>query len=131
MQANLPVHSSKLQYPLAVLDNRVTKKGNVAVSQVLIHWSDSAVADATWEDEQELRDRFPEALAWGQANFQGEGIVRNSDQTQLPDEPKARRTLTEQRQGKKKAGKSKEGDAVRPTRVTRANPRYYGPDWAV
>lgn len=50
---------------------------------MLIHWSHSAAQDATWEDLADLRTRFPEALPWGQANSQGEGVVRRGS----PDEP--------------------------------------------
>jgi hypothetical protein len=44
--------------------------------QVLIQWSGTASEQATWEDLEELKARFPKAMAWGQAISQGEGIVR-------------------------------------------------------
>jgi hypothetical protein len=44
----------------------------------LIQWSDTLAEQATWEDLEEMMTSFPAALAWGQANFQGEGILRSS-----------------------------------------------------
>ncbi|XP_025877880.1 uncharacterized protein [Oryza sativa Japonica Group] len=39
-------------------------------------FSGTASEQATWEDLEELKARFPKAMAWGQAISQGEGIVR-------------------------------------------------------
>jgi hypothetical protein len=41
----------------------------------LIHWSGAPEDEATWEDLDELQQRFPRAPAWGQAGIRGEGIV--------------------------------------------------------
>jgi hypothetical protein len=57
--------------PEAVLERRLVKKGNVAVPQVKVKWMNLSVSAATWEDMYVLRQRFPNALAWGQAGFQG------------------------------------------------------------
>jgi hypothetical protein len=53
--------------PLEILDRRLVKKGNKAVSQVLIRWSNIPHESATWEDYYVLRQKFPDARAWGQA----------------------------------------------------------------
>lgn len=46
--------------PVAILDRRLTKRGNQAATQVLVHWSNSFPEDATWEFLFDLQKRFPE-----------------------------------------------------------------------
>jgi hypothetical protein len=53
--------------PVAVLDRRLVKKGHRAVPQVLVQWSGLPEDSATWEDFYVVKQRFPDALAWGQA----------------------------------------------------------------
>jgi hypothetical protein len=60
--------------PESVLDRRLTKKGNAAVTQVLIKWNSLPAELATWEDYSVLKVRYPSAAAWGQAGPQG-GVV--------------------------------------------------------
>lgn len=43
------------------------KKANESYLQVLIKWSSLPPELATWEDYKVLKERFPEAAAWGQA----------------------------------------------------------------
>lgn len=62
-------------FPEAVLDRRMVRKGNQAVPQVLIQWSGVPVQAATWEDYYVVRNRFPSALAWGQAGSEARGTV--------------------------------------------------------
>jgi hypothetical protein len=73
---NVPVFSTLPRYedlskqgvvPLEILDCRLVKKGNKAVSQVLIRWSNIPQESATWEDYYVLRQKFPDAGVWGQA----------------------------------------------------------------
>ncbi|XP_047260185.1 uncharacterized protein LOC124893114 [Capsicum annuum] len=45
--------------PEAILDRRLIKRGNRAVGQVLVKWSDIADSQATWELEFELMHKFP------------------------------------------------------------------------
>nr|XP_045084693.1 uncharacterized protein LOC123494100 [Aegilops tauschii subsp. strangulata] len=61
--------------PSEILDRRLVKRGNAALLQVLIRWSDLPADFATWEDYVALEKRFPQAAAWGQAASQGEGTV--------------------------------------------------------
>ena len=42
-----------------VLNRRMSKKGNHAITQVVIHWSNSFPKDATWENLPDLQKRFP------------------------------------------------------------------------
>jgi hypothetical protein len=57
--------------PVEILDRRMVKKGNTTIVQVLIRWSGMPSSYATWEDFHVVKNRFPEALAWGQASSQG------------------------------------------------------------
>jgi hypothetical protein len=125
LHSTLPSSDDAFQYPIMLLDNRLIKKGNTTVSQVLIQWSDTAVEDATWEDLEDLRARFPEALAWGQATFQGEGIVKASGE----EEPSASAKLKMKPvpDGEQEGGE----EDLRPARVIRPNRKYVGPEWAM
>jgi hypothetical protein len=57
--------------PVEILDRRMVKTGNAAVVQVLLRWSGLPSSCATWEDFTVAKNRFPKALAWGQASSQG------------------------------------------------------------
>ncbi|OMP07518.1 hypothetical protein COLO4_07267 [Corchorus olitorius] len=45
--------------PVVVLDRRIVKKYNKAVTQVLILWSNSFAEDATWETLFDIQQKFP------------------------------------------------------------------------
>ncbi|GMI67905.1 hypothetical protein HRI_000459800 [Hibiscus trionum] len=45
--------------PLRVIDRRIGRKGNRAVTEVLVEWSNSFPEDATWESLHELKQQFP------------------------------------------------------------------------
>jgi hypothetical protein len=49
---------------LEIMDRRLIKKGNEAVSQVLIRWSNLTLDLATWEDHYVIRQKFPDAISW-------------------------------------------------------------------
>jgi hypothetical protein len=57
--------------PQSVVDKRLVKKGNSAIPQVRVTWTGLLLATWTWEDYQVLKQRFPNAPAWGQAATQG------------------------------------------------------------
>ena len=104
VQPNLPTVEDQFAVPSRVLQRRLRQKGPVTVSQGLIQWSDQPDSLATWEDLEELHQRFPRAPAWGQAGFQGRGSVsRPSPATSAHDttreeeaqtRPRARRPST-------------------------------------
>jgi hypothetical protein len=58
-----------------ILDRRLVRKGNQVVPQILIRWSGVPVESTTWEDYYVLKNRFPDAIAWGQADTEARGIV--------------------------------------------------------
>ena len=55
---------------------RYSTKGSSTVRQVLVQWMSLPADMATWEEVYDLRRRFPKAPAWGQAGYEGEGIIR-------------------------------------------------------
>jgi hypothetical protein len=64
-----------LRVPEAILQKKVVNRGVNPVTQVLIKWSNWPSSLATWEDLERLQQRFPSAPAWGQATFQGGGML--------------------------------------------------------
>ncbi|GJX75373.1 retrotransposable element Tf2 [Tanacetum coccineum] len=46
--------------PVAILDRRLAKVNNKAVSYVLVKWSNHTDEDATWENYADLIQRYPE-----------------------------------------------------------------------
>lgn len=78
VQTILPSPLDILQVPTRILQRRLRQKGPVAVSQVLVQWSGQPESLATWEDFDELKQRFPLSPAWGQASFQGRGSVSDT-----------------------------------------------------
>lgn len=54
-----------------VLSHRLYRSGSASGTQVLVQWSGSSPTNATWEDFIELKNRSPNASAWGQAGSEG------------------------------------------------------------
>jgi hypothetical protein len=98
--------------PVRVLARRWRRTANGVREQVQIEWSDPTATDITWEDVEELKQRFPASAAWGQAVPQGEGDVS------VPGE-----AVTED------ADLGLERRRTRPKRMAQPNRRYLGPDW--
>ena len=61
--------------PERILERKMVKRHNKVQVQVLIQWSGLAAEAATWEDYDVLKNRFPDAPAWGHAATQEGGIV--------------------------------------------------------
>lgn len=57
--------------PKGIIDRRMVKKGNTAIPQVKLTWVGLPDNAATWEDYHVVKNRFPEAAAWGQVSTQG------------------------------------------------------------
>ncbi|XP_004305750.1 PREDICTED: uncharacterized protein LOC101309860 [Fragaria vesca subsp. vesca] len=47
-------------YPAKILEGRMYKKGNVAVTKWLIQWLGSTEEEATWEEAEDIQSRFPD-----------------------------------------------------------------------
>lgn len=62
--------------PLAMLDRKLIAHAGAAALRVKIQWSGMPPSLATWEDEADLRRRFPSSPAWGHAGGKGGGDVR-------------------------------------------------------
>jgi hypothetical protein len=72
---SLPSELTEFQVPEKILQWRLINRGIKFVIQVLVKWSSLLVFLATWEDMEALRQRFPGALAWGQAgSSRGEDV---------------------------------------------------------
>jgi hypothetical protein len=73
--------------PFQVLQRRQYLRGAAVRTQALVHWSSMLESLATWEDEAQLRARFPHATAWGQAGPEGEGnVTTQSSIHRIPEE---------------------------------------------
>jgi hypothetical protein len=58
-----------------VLQRRPYLRGATVRTQALVQWTSLPASLATWEDEPQLRARFPRAPAWGQAGVEEGGNV--------------------------------------------------------
>jgi hypothetical protein len=61
--------------PTQVLARVFRPQAGASALKVKIRWGDESAALVTMEDEQDLRQRFPEAPAWGQVASQQGGYV--------------------------------------------------------
>lgn len=77
----LPAPPSSSPEPVAVQDSRLYQRGNDTKTQILVQWSGQPPELATWEDQGEMRHRFPDVPAWGQAGSQPRGNVTDRDRT--------------------------------------------------
>ncbi|WVZ94052.1 hypothetical protein U9M48_039994 [Paspalum notatum var. saurae] len=65
--------------PVVIIDRHLLKKGNAAITQVMVTWCGLPSLVATWEDYQVLKTRFPDAVAWGQAPSLVGGVITTTD----------------------------------------------------
>ncbi|KAJ6959486.1 hypothetical protein NC653_037738 [Populus alba x Populus x berolinensis] len=49
-----------LLQPLQIVKRRIRKRGNIAITQLLVVWKDLPLTEATWEDLDDFCFRFPE-----------------------------------------------------------------------
>lgn len=73
----LPSADDVFQVPIQVLQRRVCQQGLRSIVQGLVQCSGKPKSMATWEDLESLQQKFPQASAWGQADFQGRGNVND------------------------------------------------------
>jgi hypothetical protein len=115
--SSLPDELPEFSIPLRILQTRGFAKGKRFVKQVLVQWSNLPTELATWEDQDNLRQCYPFAPAWGQAGFQGGENVNNESM----DSPTVSRGVPN--------GEPEAAPVVRTRRVCRANVRQQGPEW--
>jgi hypothetical protein len=72
---NLPALDQLDTVPEKILDRRMVKKGSSAIVQVRVKWSQLPEDATTWEDWEVLKVKFPDIIAWGQADSLQGGIV--------------------------------------------------------
>ena len=104
----LPDSIDHVQVPLRILQKCVAKSGANVRLQALIQWTGLPPTLSTWEDMEQLRQRFPQAPAWGQAGSDGGGDVSNTTTTPPEDNADGPRRSVRQR---------------------RPNPHVQGPEW--
>jgi len=63
--------------PQRILERTLVAKGTGTAARVKIQWNDLPTSLATWEDESDMRRRYPSAAAWGPAASQGGKTVTN------------------------------------------------------
>jgi hypothetical protein len=61
--------------PEQIVDRRLVKRGNEAMTQILVKWSRLPVSSATWKDYYVLQKRFPSAQIWSSAASSRGGSV--------------------------------------------------------
>lgn len=110
--ATPPSVTDVLVTPVKILAQRWRPGPNGRRAQVQIQWSDPTATDITWEDKEELMQRFPTAPAWGQADSQGGGDVRQHSSVPTGEEEMG---LVLHRK--------------RPARLVQPNRRFIGPEW--
>lgn len=64
----------KAKEPESILERRMVKRGNCAVIEVLIKWKNEDVLDATCEDFQLMRKRFPGFNIMAKVKFRNGGM---------------------------------------------------------
>lgn len=74
--SQLPDDPSQTVSPVSFLKSRMICKGSSTLFQIQVQWSRLPSMLTTWEEVVDLRRRFPQSAAWGQAAFQGGENVR-------------------------------------------------------
>ena len=60
VSAKFPMVPSTPPLPIAVLDQKLVKRGRQAATKVLIQWSDRSPEEATWEYLFDIEQRYPD-----------------------------------------------------------------------
>jgi hypothetical protein len=72
--------------PQAIMERRIARRRNQAITQVLIHWKGLSPADATWEIADEIATRFPEFHLEDKVGLMGEDLLHAANINSLNDE---------------------------------------------
>jgi hypothetical protein len=87
VQSDLPPmpQTQELQ-PQAIMERRIARRKNQAVTQVLIHWKGLSPADATWEMVDEIAARFPDFHLEDKVVLMGEDLLHAANSNTFDDE---------------------------------------------
>lgn len=77
----MQVHSDPLSFwdfqpkePESILERRMVKRGNKAITQILIKWKGESREDATWEEFWTMKEKFPTFNHRVEVVLKGEGL---------------------------------------------------------
>lgn len=94
VESDISILSSEDDHqPVRILESRLISRGSKTIQQLKVRWSNFPDHYSTWEEAFSLRRRYPDAPAWGQAGFEGVGVVmgrRQSKKRQQQEKKKAR-----------------------------------------
>ncbi|KAJ1703813.1 hypothetical protein LUZ63_003592 [Rhynchospora breviuscula] len=62
--------------PQAILARRMVKRKNVPIPQVLIQWFNKSEKDATWEDFDEIKEKYPTFILGDKNSLKGKGVLQ-------------------------------------------------------
>lgn len=65
--------------PECILNKRTVLQGTQQMNQVLVKWQQIPTAEATWENEQDIAENYPNLNLEDKIAFEGEGNVMNND----------------------------------------------------
>lgn len=71
----LPSDLMEIVCLVKLIDARMIKRGSSTLHQIQVQWSGMPPYLSTWEEVDDLRRRYPECPAWGQAGFQGGATI--------------------------------------------------------
>ena len=74
--SSVATDSLDLVQPVCVLERAWFVRGNSTAARALIQWSGSTASSPTWEDEIDLRRRYPQAPVWDMLVLKGGDNVR-------------------------------------------------------
>ena len=112
VSSSLPVITGALPSHVKILGHRWRQFPTRHREQVQVQWQRDSKVEVTWEDKVEMQHKFPDALAWGQANFQGRGDVHSSTNIAAEENELGLTTRSAQ-----------------PKRLIQPNRRHVGPGW--
>lgn len=113
VQSELPPPDAQFAVPVRVLQRHLHRRGDEAVPQGLVQCLDQPDSLVTWEDLEELKQRFQRAPAWGQDGHQERGSVSTGHTSTM--EATSATIITKEGRPSKKAHQP--------------SPRYANGDW--
>lgn len=133
VQKKLPVDLEEPCYSLRVLEQRSYTKGMKQTNPLLIHWSGMTANLATWEDENEVKAKYPGAPAWGQAaGKEGGDVMDLTTNTTTPEEMQEAPDGGPSRDSSKAGEVGQYASQAQPRRSKRGlvpSTRYASQDW--